>query len=83
MVPRRRAVQPRVWNTLASAALDDEAAGAFGYMHYGTGSVAVQRGLAAAIQFMTAIGIERIERWDLMLATRLRAGLAQIKTARL
>jgi cysteine desulfurase/selenocysteine lyase len=41
------------------------------------------QGLVAAIDFMTRIGLERIERWDTMLATRLRDGLAKIPTAKL
>ena len=40
-------------------------------------------GLRAAIRFINRIGIERIERWDRMLTTRLRDGLAQIPLARL
>jgi len=79
----RRDVQTRFWNTLASAAFDDDSTGAFRFMHYGTGSVAVVQGLVAAIDFMTRIGLERIERWDAMLAARLRDGLARIPAARL
>jgi selenocysteine lyase/cysteine desulfurase len=79
----RRDVQPRLWVTLASGRLDDDATGAFRFMQYGTGSVPVVDGLMAALQFIQAIGIERIERWDLMLAHRLRDGLVQIKQARL
>jgi selenocysteine lyase/cysteine desulfurase len=37
----------------------------------------------AAVTFMESIGIDRVERWDLMLANRLRDGLAQMKHARL
>jgi isopenicillin-N epimerase len=79
----KRDVQPRFWNTLASGGFDDEAAGAFRFMHYGTGSVPVVQGLVAALGFIKGIGIDRIERWDMMLAKRLRDGLAAIKTARL
>ncbi len=79
----RRDVQPRFWVTLASGRLDDDATGAFRFMQYGTGSVPVVDGLMAALQFIQAIGIDRIERWDLMLANRLRDGLAEIKQARL
>jgi len=79
----KRSVQPRFWNTLASAAFDDDSTGAFRFMHYGTGSVPVVEGLVAAIDFMTRIGLERIERWDLMLANRLRDGLGRIPQARL
>ena len=72
----KREVQPRIWNTLASAGFDDAAAGAFRFMHYGTGSPATVWGLQAALKFITTIGIDRIARWDTMLTTRLRAGLA-------
>jgi isopenicillin-N epimerase len=77
----RRDVQPRFWNTLASGGFDDDSTGAFRFMHYGTGSVPVVTGLVAAVTFIQSIGIERIERWDAMLASRLRDGLAQIKSA--
>jgi selenocysteine lyase/cysteine desulfurase len=78
-----REVQPRIWNTLASAGFDDEAAGAFRFMHYGTGSPAVVWGLSAALKFITKIGIDRIERWDGLLTKRLRDGLATLPHARL
>jgi selenocysteine lyase/cysteine desulfurase len=79
----RRDVQPRLWVTLASGRIDDDETGAFRFMQYGTGSVAVVDGLLAALDFIQGIGIERIERWDLMLASRLRDGLAQIPRVRL
>jgi selenocysteine lyase/cysteine desulfurase len=79
----RRDVQPRLWVTLASGRLDDDETGAFRFMQYGTGSVTVVDGLLAALDFIQGIGIERIERWDLMLAGRLRDGLAQIPRVRL
>ena len=78
----KRDVQERVWPTLASYAWDDDEAGAFRYMQYGTGSLAVAHGLRAALDFIDAIGMERIERWDLMLAHRLRDGLAEIPRVR-
>ena len=78
-----RALQPRVWNTLASGGFDDDSTGAFRFMHYGTGSLPVMFGLRAAIKFINRIGIDRIERWDTMLTTRLREGLSQIPLARL
>jgi isopenicillin-N epimerase len=77
----RRELQPRVWNTLASGGFDDDSTGAFRYMHYGTGSLPVVHGLRAALQFMNRIGIDRVERWDTMLTTRLRAGLARLPNA--
>lgn len=79
----KRDVQDRVWPTLASYAWDDDDAGAFRFMQYGTGSLAVAHGLRAALDFIEAIGMDRIERWDLMLANRLRDGLAEIPRARM
>jgi len=76
----KRDLQSRFWNTLASGGFDDDTKGAFRFMHYGTGSVAVVQGLAAAFAFVNRIGIERIARWDAMLTKRLRDGLATMKT---
>ncbi|MGE5357750.1 MAG: aminotransferase class V-fold PLP-dependent enzyme [Bacteroidales bacterium] len=75
----RRDVQPRFWVTLASSHIEDDGTGAFRFMQYGTGSVPVVEGLMAALGFIERIGIDRIERWDLMLANRLRDGLVQMK----
>jgi selenocysteine lyase/cysteine desulfurase len=74
----KRDVQPRIWNTLASGEFDDNTAGAFRFMHYGTGSPAVVWGLRAALKFMNTLGIDRVAKWDAMLTTRLRAGLARM-----
>lgn len=79
----RRSVQDRFATTLASTAWDDRARGAFRFMQYGTGAVPVVDGLVAALRFVGALGIERIERWDMMLAKRLRDGLASIPKARM
>jgi selenocysteine lyase/cysteine desulfurase len=79
----RKEVQPRVWTTLASANFDDQASGAYRFMQYGTGSLPVVHGLRAALRFMNRIGIERVQRWDAMLARRLREGLARLPKARL
>jgi isopenicillin-N epimerase len=78
----KRDVQPRVWTTLASGGFADQSAGAFRFMHYGTGSLATVHGLRAALRFVNKIGMERIERWDAMLTKRLRDGLARIPAAR-
>lgn len=79
----RREVQDRFWTTLASSAYDDREGGAFRFMQYGTGSLPVVHGLLAALRFIEALGMERIERWDAMLTRRLRQGLADIPGARL
>lgn len=78
----RRDVQPRFWTTLASYQWDNQQDGAFRFMQYGTGSVPVTEGLRAALQFIEGIGMPRIERWDAMLTTRLREGLARIPAVR-
>jgi selenocysteine lyase/cysteine desulfurase len=79
----RSGVQERFWTTLASSAWEDYESGVFRFMQYGTGSYPVMQGLRAALDFIDAIGMQRIERWDLMLADRLRDGLEAIPRARL
>jgi selenocysteine lyase/cysteine desulfurase len=78
----RRDVQDRFWTTLASYQWDNHEDGAFRFMQYGTGSVAVTEGLAAALGFIDRIGMPRIERWDAGLTARLREGLARIPAVR-
>ena len=77
----RRDIQPRYWTTLASSHWDDYEHGSFRFMQYGTGAVPLHDGLTAALQFLNRIGVERIERWDTRLTTRLREGLAKIPSA--
>jgi selenocysteine lyase/cysteine desulfurase len=77
----RRAAQETFWTTLASYQWDNKAEGAFRFMQYGTGSTAIIDGLLAAIALAERTGTERVERWDLMLANRLRDGLKKIKGA--
>jgi selenocysteine lyase/cysteine desulfurase len=79
----RRDVQDRFWTTLASYQWDNREDGAFRFMQYGTGSVPVVEGLAAALRFIDKIGMARIERWDASLTKRLRDGLAEIPGARI
>ena len=78
----RQEVQKRFWTTLASYQWDNHDDGAFRFMQYGTGSVPVVDGFLAALRFIEGVGMERIARWDAMLTTRLRDGLAQIPGAR-
>ena len=75
-------VQDRVWTTLASYQWDNHEDGAFRFMQYGTGSVALVNGLSAALRFIEKIGMPRIERWDASLTSRLREGLANIPAVR-
>ncbi len=78
----RREVQDRFWTTLASYQWDNHEDGAFRFMQYGTGSIAVVDGLVAALGFLEKIGMPRIERWDAGLTKRLRDGLAGIANVR-
>src|ERR1043166_444986 len=79
----RKEIQPRVWTTLASASFDDQSSGAYRFMQYGTGGLPVIHGLRAALRFMNRIGMERIQRWDAMLTSRLREALAHLPKVRL
>ncbi|HSC08755.1 MAG TPA: aminotransferase class V-fold PLP-dependent enzyme [Steroidobacteraceae bacterium] len=78
----RRDVQDRFWTTLASYQWDNHADGAFRFMQFGTGSVAVVDGLMAALKFIEKVGMPRIEQWDAGLTRRLRDGLARIPAVR-
>jgi selenocysteine lyase/cysteine desulfurase len=77
----RRAAQESLWTTLASYQWDNKAQGAFRFMQYGTGSTALIDGLLAAIAIAERHSMERIERWNGALTTRLREGLARIPGA--
>jgi selenocysteine lyase/cysteine desulfurase len=79
----RRDVQERFWTTLASYQWDNHDDGAFRFMQFGTGSVAVVDGLVAALGFIDKVGMPRIERWDAGLTKRLRDGLAGIPKVRI
>lgn len=78
----RRGVPQRIWGTLAGYHYDDWESGAFRFMQFGTGSLPIVTGLIAALDFIDAIGVERIARWDHMLNTRLRDGLASVPAVR-
>lgn len=77
----RRPLQEKFWTTLASYQWDNQEQGSFRFMQYGTGSTALIDGLMAALAVAERHGMERVERWDLALTTRLREGLAKIKGA--
>lgn len=76
-------VQDRFWTTLASYQWDNHEDGAFRFMQFGTGSVAVVDGLMAALRFVEKIGMSRIEQWDANLTKLLRDGLASIPAVRI
>ncbi len=77
----RREIQEKFWTTLASYQWDNQEQGAFRFMQYGTGSTAIIDGLMAALALAERTGMDRVERWDLMLTKRLREGLSGIKGA--
>ena len=76
-------VPQRVWGTLAGSHYDDWESGAFRFMQFGTGSVPIVDGLMAAFDFIDAIGLQRIVRWDHALNSRLRDGLESISSVRI
>jgi len=77
----RRPLQEKFWTTLASYQWDNQEQGSFRFMQYGTGSTALIDGLMAALALGERHTMERVERWDLALTTRLRDGLSKIKGA--
>lgn len=77
----RRPLQEKFWTTLASYQWDNKEQGSFRFMQYGTGSTALIDGLMAALAVGERHSMERVERFDLALTTRLRDGLAKIKGA--
>ncbi len=79
----RRDFLPRVWTTLASTEWDNQSVGAYRLMQYGTGNLSLLKGLEKAVDFHVAIGSSRVEERIISLADRLRAGLQQIKRARI
>jgi selenocysteine lyase/cysteine desulfurase len=79
----RQDFQARVWTTLASTEWDNPKVGAFRLMQYGTGNLSLLKGLEKAVDFHVAIGSQRVQDRIIGLADRLRAGLQQIKGARI
>ena len=77
----KRPLQEKFWTTLASYQWDNKEQGSFRFMQYGTGSTALIDGLMAAVALGERHSMERVERWDLALTTRLRDGLSKIKGA--
>ena len=73
----------RLWPTLASGGWDDVALGAHRLNHMGTFDESRLAGLLAAMEFMRALGPERVEARVRYLAGRLRTGLQAIPGLRL
>ncbi len=75
--------QTRFWTTLCSQEWDDETAGMYRFMQYGTGNRSLLVGLEAALDFHFRLGTERVLERIHSLADRLRTGLQQIPGARI
>jgi selenocysteine lyase/cysteine desulfurase len=76
-------VQDRFWGTLVTGGFENRSQGAFRLARFGTGSLPRVFGLRAAVRFMKRLDIDRIERWDRSLTSRLREGLASMPHVRL
>jgi selenocysteine lyase/cysteine desulfurase len=74
----RRDVQDRIWTLLASSQWNNYADGMFRLMQWGTLNQSLLRGLEAAVDFMNAIGRDRIEQRVRQLGSSLRQGLSQV-----
>jgi selenocysteine lyase/cysteine desulfurase len=75
--------QGSVWTTLCSSEWDNHREGLYRFMQYGTGNKSLQVGLDAALDFHFRVGPERWRARIRTLADRLRAGLQQIRGARI
>ncbi|HEV2447138.1 MAG TPA: aminotransferase class V-fold PLP-dependent enzyme, partial [Candidatus Sulfopaludibacter sp.] len=67
-----------VWTTLASFAWDNHEDDGFRFSQRGTGSMSLQVGLDAALDFHNGLGPQRVQQRIKYLGDRLRAGLRQI-----
>ena len=74
----RREAQERIWTLLASSQWNNYTDGMFRLMQWGTLNQSLLRGLEAAVDFMTAIGRDRIEERVRFLGSSLRKGLSQV-----
>jgi len=74
----RRDVQDRIWTLLASSQWNNYRDGMFRLMQWGTLNQSLLRGLEAAVDFMNAIGRDRIEERVRFLGSSLRKGLSQV-----
>jgi selenocysteine lyase/cysteine desulfurase len=74
-----------VWATLASREWNNYAQhdGVYRLMQFGTANLALLTGLDAAIDFYLRIGPEQVEKRIMGMANQLRAGLKQIKGAKI
>jgi len=66
------------WATIVSGQWDNYHDGMYRFMQIGSGNLSLLKGYEAAIDFHQRIGPQRVEERIMALATRLRAGLAQI-----
>ena len=68
----------RLWPTLASGGWDDLALGAHRFNHLGTFDESRMAGLLAAVEFLNAVGMERIEARVRHLRARLEEGIRSL-----
>lgn len=73
----------KVWTTLASSQWDDHADDGYRLSQRGTGSLSLEVGTEAALDFHMSIGAERVQQRVKYLGDRLRAGLKQIPKVRI
>jgi len=74
----RRDAQERIWTLLASSQWNNYKDGMFRLMQWGTLNQSLLRGLEAAVDFMSAIGRDRVEQRVRFLGSSLRKGLSQV-----
>jgi isopenicillin-N epimerase len=74
----RRAVQERIWPTLASGQWDNHKDGLFRLQQYGTLNQSLLRGLETAVDFMDRLGRDRVEQRVRALGRHLREGLGRV-----
>jgi isopenicillin-N epimerase len=77
----RRAMQDRIWATLASSQWDNHKDGMFRLQQYGTLNQSLLRGLEVAVDFMDRIGRDRVEERIRFLGGYLRKNLDAIPGA--
>jgi selenocysteine lyase/cysteine desulfurase len=68
----------RLWPTLASGGWDDVALGAHRFNHLGTFDESRMAGLLAAVEFLNAVGMDRIEARVRYLRGRLEEGIRRL-----
>lgn len=71
-------MQDRIWTTLASGQWNNYDEGMYRLMQYGTHNLSLLHGLESAIDFVSQIGPDRVEKTVRHLGAYLREGLSKI-----